>query len=186
MVVYDITSFKLSNKLQTKIDTYINNNYVKENNLYKNKITKDRLLKVDDNLKEEKNRENIDIEPNKPIDDLFEILAESFSDMLIRLIDEKGYTCPEVYKRANVSRQTFSKIKNKEEYRPTKETVIALAIGLKLNYDETVDFLKNAGYALSSNNKFDLIIRFYIENKNYDIFEINTVLFEYNQKTLGI
>ena len=103
----------------------------------------------------------------------------------MRLISEKELAAPEVYKRANLDKKLFSKIKNNPDYTPKKQTAVALAIALQLNLDETVDLLGRAGLALSPSNVFDLIIRFCIEQKNYDVFSINALLFDYNQPLLG-
>jgi O-acetyl-ADP-ribose deacetylase (regulator of RNase III) len=118
------------------------------------------------------------------LEDIINHIDETFSEMLFRLIDEKGKVDVEVYKRANMDRKLFSKMRNKE-YQPKKNTALALAIALELSLDETKDFLMKAGYTLSNSNRFDLIIRFFIENKKFDMYVINETLFTYNQPLLG-
>ena len=110
---------------------------------------------------------------------------ESFSECLIRMIDERGLKDPEVYKKANIDRKLFNHIINDKYYRPKKETAVALAIGMKLNMKDTATLLERAGYVLSKAIKFDLIIRYCIEHRIYNIFEINEILFAEDQKTLG-
>lgn len=110
---------------------------------------------------------------------------ESFSEAMIRMIDEKGLKDPEVYKKANIDRKHFNHIKNTKLYKPKKETAVALAIGMKLNLKETNDLLEKAGYVLSRSSVSDLIIRHCIEEGIYNIFDINELLFQYDQKTLG-
>ena len=117
-------------------------------------------------------------------EDLFEP-DESFSECLIRMIDERGLPDPDVYKKANIDRKHFNHIKNTKDYRPKKETAVALAIGLQLDMKDTGILLERAGFVLSRSSKFDLIIRYCIEHGIYNIFDINEILFEEDQKTLG-
>lgn len=119
------------------------------------------------------------------LDEVMKHLGESFQSRLLRMIDERGLADAEVYHRANISKQVFSKIRCSEDYIPKKKTVLALAVGLRLNLDDTKDLLAAAGFTLTNNSLFDVIMSFCIESEMYDIFEINELLFKYGQPYLG-
>ncbi|MBT1163063.1 macro domain-containing protein [Bifidobacterium felsineum] len=118
-------------------------------------------------------------------DEILADLDEPFDVILMRIIDAKGYSDVEVYKRANISRKLFSKIRCGNGYMPSKKTVLALAIALRLNIDETEDLLACAGYAFSHSMKFDVIVEFFITHGIFDVFTINESLFRYDQPLLG-
>ncbi len=183
LVVYDRKAFEISGKLFEKVQSYIDETLVVED--YRRKLNICEAKMMSDACFDALPMAQAPKQSKRNLQDLVEKQVETFSQMLLRLIDEKGMTDVEVYKRANIDRKLFSKIRGKD-YTPRKHTVIALAISLRLNLDETEDLLKRAGYALSECNKFDVIIEYFIENEEYDIFEINEALFYFEQQLLGV
>jgi predicted transcriptional regulator len=121
---------------------------------------------------------------SRSLDDIIKQQDESFSESLFRLIDQRKMKDSEVYKKANIDRRLFSKIRN-ADYHPSKNTCIALAIALELNLDQTKDLMSKAGFTLSKSQKADLIIEYHILQQQYDIIQINEALFTFKQPILG-
>ena len=179
LAVFDKAALTVSEKLLGEVESYIDEHYVAEHRLPRRK-----LLDVEREALEEADLMQAPI-ASAGIDDLVGSLDEPFSETLLRLIDAKGKADVEVYKRANLDRKLFSKIRSNKGYMPSKRTAIALAVALELSLDETDDLLERAGYALSHAVKFDVIVEYFIVRGMYDIFEINEVLFKYDQPLLG-
>ena len=191
LVLYDRHSLAVSRKLFASVEEYIDDHYVAQN---------DESYRFDRRRREYEERCSLweDAAPilrapmplqtpmaSRSLENLMDNLGESFTTRLLRLIDERGLKDSTVYKQSNISRQHFSKIQCNRDYNPKKKTVLAFAVGLHLSEDETIDLLKSAGYAFSDGSKRDWIVRYCLEHKIYNINQVNTLLFEYDQEQLG-
>ncbi len=185
LTVFDRASFAVSKELLGAVESYIDEHYAEA------RLTRPRMqLDVEYRAMREADlpfpvRAASAMAP-KGLEERIDELDEPFNTALLRLIDAKGRTDAEVYKRANIDRKLFSKIRTGKGYMPGKRTILALAIALELSLGETGNLLERAGYALSHSQKFDVIVEFFIVSGKYDIFEINQVLFQYDQPLLGI
>lgn len=196
LVVFDRTSFKLSEKLFQSVASYIDENYVDECEIA-SYGTRDNIRSYRRRRREMEVCEDCamldELQPCAPmqaskamsLEDMLKQTDAGFAETLLDLIDKTGKKDSEIYGRANVSRQHFSKIRNNPNYKPTKPTAVAFAIALELDLEKTKDLIGRAGYALTNSSKFDVIIRFFIESGNYNIMDINTALFEFDQTLLG-
>jgi O-acetyl-ADP-ribose deacetylase (regulator of RNase III) len=180
LAVFDKAAFAASQALLGEVESYIDEHYVDTHQ----KPRRD-LLAVEKMALEDSYSCLLGSLQAPGLDERIKHLDEPFSATLLRLIDAKGKTDVEVYKRANLDRKLFSKIRTGKGYTPKKPTILALAVALELTLAETDDLLERAGYALSHASKFDVIVEFFIAKGNYNIYEINEVLFQYDQPLLG-
>lgn len=212
IVVFDKSSFQISEKLFTDIASFIDDKYVETNFIFNRSrfeesgestlLAETRILPPEKDFPNtrplpKQNKQAPAPAARKPqasaamfettsLEDIVNQIDESFSQMLLRKIDEKNMTDSQCYKKANIDRKLFSKIRSDIHYKPSKTTAIAFAIALELDLAETKDMLMKAGFALSHSNKFDIIIEYFITNGNYNIFEINEALFAFDQSLLGV
>ena len=187
LAIFDRRSFEVSKELLGAVTSYIDENYISSHTFRRSDISSLNMItqSVPSRSSAVPPQKDTETARAKALDDVLGELDEPFNTTLLKLIDARGKTDVEVYKRANIHRKLFSKIRTGKGYTPGKRTILALAIALELNLQETDDLLKRAGYTLSHSRIFDVIVEFFIINKKYDIFEINEVLFKYDQPLLG-
>ena len=190
LVVFGKEAFALSEKLFKSVSSYIDENYIRSKTLdeygtesvYGSRLVTRRIR--------EQECSDMSVGAAIPIDSddwgqLLKDLDAGFSETLLQLIDRTGKKDSEIYKKANVDRKLFSKIRNNMDYRPSKTTALAFAFALELDVDETKDFISRAGFALSHSSKFDVIVEYFLVNGNYNVFELNEVLFAFDQPLIG-
>ena len=192
LVIFDKSGYQISEKLFSGVRSYIDDHYVEAHTDTK----RERIRRItgiphifplgerDDSsvlMAKSASAPDAALSLNK----MLEQIDESFSQMLLRKIDERGMTDAQCYKKANIDRKLFSKIRSDIHYRPSKPTVVAFAVALELPLDEAKDMLMKAGYALSHSSKFDIIIEYFLVSGNYNIYEINETLFAFDQSLLG-
>ena len=194
LVVFHKDAFRLSEKLFNRVASYIDENYVAAKETaeygvdshrgYRSAYCRRRDMEVCESSAVFE--EPLLCTPKAmSLEDMLKQADAGFTETLLKLIDQSGKKDSEIYKKANISKQHFSKIRNNPNYKPTKATAMALAIALELNIEETSDLIGRAGFALTNSSKQDLIVRYFIENKNYNIVEINLALYEFDQGLLG-
>lgn len=190
IVVYDKDSYAISEKLFSDVESFIGDNYKDIDMSFCSP-----LLTEDASPRPLKNRKNKSYPsatctcpiPTPNLDDMLKNLDCGFAETLFRYIDEKGISDVDCYKRANVDKKTFSKIKCNKNYKPSKVTAVSFAIALRLDINETNRLLNTVGMSLSRSNKFDVIIEYFITTGNYEsIFDVNEVLYKFDQVTLGV
>lgn len=177
LVVFNKSAFNLSQKLLADVDSFLDKHFL---GTFKEQAGSELLLQQDDTSLADRTSDSSEF-----VDFLSGQLTEPFSDQLMRLLEARKISEQELYKRANIKRELFDQIINNKKFKPNKRIVLSLAIALELSWEETEIFLKRSGYAFSNAVKSDVIVKYFLSNKKYDIYEINEILFAYDQPLLG-
>lgn len=190
LVVFGKEAFALSEKLFKSVNSYIDENYIRSKKLDEYGTESMYGSRLETRRIREQECADMSVGAAIPMDSddwgqLINDLDAGFSETLLQLIDRTGKKDSEIYKKANVDRKLFSKIRNNMDYRPSKTTALAFAFALKLDVEETKDFISRAGFALSHSSKFDVIVEYFLVNRNYNVFELNEVLFAFDQPLIG-
>lgn len=190
LVVFGKEAFALSEKLFKSVNSYIDENYIRSKKLDEYGTESMYGSRLETRRIREQECADMSVGAAIPMDSddwgqLINDLDAGFSETLLQLIDRTGKKDSEIYKKANVDRKLFSKIRNNMDYRPSKTTALAFAFALELDVDETKDFISRAGFALSHSSKFDVIVEYFLVNRNYNVFELNEVLFAFDQPLIG-
>lgn len=188
IVIFDKAAYRISSKLFSDIASYIDDHYVETHINKTSEVMRRQKQFQEMDLCESISLpapSNVPLSKAATLEDALQQMDESFSEMLLRKIDESGMTDSQCYKKANIDRKLFSKIKNDKYYKPSKPTVLAFALALELPLPEIQDMLMKAGFALSHSSKFDVIVEYFILKQNYSIYEINEALFAFDQSLIG-
>ena len=184
LVIFDRSAYQISSRLFADIAAYIDDHYVDAHTDFIRSRPCPASIPVEAQMAPSPAFSPAS-RPPRSLDDRLKHLDAGFSETLLTRIDRSGKKDSEIYKRANVDRKLFSKIRSNPDYRPSKPTALAFAIALELDLTETRDLIARAGYALSRSSKFDVIIEYFISQRNYNIYEINEALFAFDQSLLG-
>lgn len=188
IVIFDKAAYRISSKLFSDIASYIDDHYVETHINKTSEVMRRQKQFWEMDLCESISLpapSNVPLSKAATLEDALQQMDESFSEMLLRKIDESGMTDSQCYKKANIDRKLFSKIKNDKYYKPSKPTVLAFALALELPFPEIQDMLMKAGFALSHSSKFDVIVEYFILKQKYSIYEINEALFAFDQSLIG-
>ena len=184
LAVYDAAAFNLSKQLETNIVSYIDDHYVEAHGWRRESSSFMMPQAKGSAMPEDSVSFPKEVNAFCSLEDVLRRKEETFTEMLLRMIDERGLKDSEVYKKANIDRKLFSKIRSDINYHPKKKTVLALCFALSLSIRDALELLSRSGYALSPSSRADLIICYCLENEIYDIFEVNEILFRFDEPLL--